>query len=397
MINFEKELEAILADDPLGLLEVKPKASAVMNADARLIASFEEINAFVEEYGREPAKSQVVNERRLFSRLKGLRENPVKAAALAEFDRFNLLPRPPEPKTVESIDDVLDDVLGLLGDNEFDDEEANSIFMFTHTPEAANVPEYIAKRRRCAEFEQFEPLFKQVHTGLATKKKKMVAFTSDKQIAPNTFFILQGSLVYVATVGEWEKRKHHNDARLYCIYENGTESHVLLRSLAGSLWKDENGGYQVVDVDQMELFDESTRVTAEDEATGIIYILRSLSNDPQIKSIKDLYKIGYSTQPVQERIKNAAQDPTYLMADVVIITEFETFNLNLQKLELLLHRFFAESCLNFDIFDGTGKRHSPREWFIVPLPIIEAAIHLLISGEIVNYRYDGQAGEIVGR
>jgi hypothetical protein len=203
-------------------------------------------------------------------------------------------------------------------------------------------------------------------------------------------------LVYVATVGEWEKRKHHNDARLYCVYENGTESHLLLRSLAGSLWKDENGR-QVVDVKQMALFDESTRVTAEDEATGFIYILRSLSDDPQIKGIKDLYKIGYSTQPVQERIKNAAQDPTYLMADVRVITEFETFNLNPQKLELLLHRFFAAACLNLDVFDSEGKRHTPREWFIVPLPIIEAAVRLLRSGEIVNYRYDNQREEIVGR
>ncbi len=396
MIDFEKELADILENDVLGLLDVKPKASAVMSADARLIASFEEINAFVEEYGREPAKSQVISERRLHSRLNGLRENPMKAAALAEFDRFNLLPSPAEPKAVESIDDVLDDVLGLLGDNEFDDDEANSIFMFKHTPEIADVPDHIAKRRRCAEFEQFEPLFKLVHAGLANKKKKVIIFESDKQIAPGTFFLLQGSLVYVATVGEWEKRKHHNDARLYCIYENGTESHILLRSLAGALWKDENGR-QVVDVDQMEIFDESTRVTAEDEATGTIYILRSLSDDPQIRDIKDLYKIGYSTQSVQERIKNAAQDPTYLMADVMLITEFETFNLNPQKLELLLHRFFAESCLNFDIFDGTGKRHSPREWFIVPLSIIETAVRLLISGEILNYRYDGQAGEIVGR
>jgi len=396
MIDFEKALADILENDVLGLLDVKPKASAVMSADSRLIASFEEINAFVEEHGREPAKSQVVSERRLHSRLKGLREQPEKAAALAEFDRFDLLPSPPEPKAVESIDDVLDDVLGLLGDNEFDDDEANSIFMFTHTPETADVPDHIAKRRRCAEFEQFEPLFKLVHAGLASKKKKVITFESDKQIAPGTFFLLQGSLVYVATVGEWEKRKHHNDARLYCVYENGTESNILLRSLAGALWKDENGR-QVVDVLQTEIFDESTRVTAEDEATGTIYILRSLSDDPQIKDIKDLYKIGYSTQPVQERIKNAANEPTYLMADVVVVGEFETFNLNPQKLEQLVHRFFAEVCLNFDVFDGAGRRHSPREWFIVPLPIIEAAVRLLVSGEIVNYRYDGQAGEIVGR
>lgn len=75
--------------------------------------------------------------------------------------------------------------------------------------------------------------------------------------------------------------------------------------------------------------------------------------------------------PVEERIKNSTEDPTYLMAPVKIISTFECYNLNPQKLEQLLHNFFGESCLNIDIYDKHGKRHTPREWFIAPFEVIE--------------------------
>ena len=66
----------------------------------------------------------------------------------------------------------------------------------------------------------------------------------------------------------------------------------------------------------------------------------------------------------------------------------ECFNLNPQKLELLLHKFFGKVCLEVDVFDNAGKRHTPREWFIDPLSVIEEAIELIISGKIVGHLYD---------
>jgi len=336
----------------------------------------------------------------LYSRLKGLRESPDKAAALADFDTFNLLAnaKKPEPKEINSIDDLLeDDALGLLGGDLPEEADPNDIFTLKNVPKTIDMPDYIAKRKPCEEFEQFEPLFKQIHADLTSKKKVLTRFNSERQIAPGEFFILQGMMVYVANVGNWEKRNFGNvNARLYCVFENGTESNMLLRSLAAALWKDQNSR-QIVDAVQMELFSESEQITSDDEATGYIYILRSLSEDPQIKEIEDLYKIGFSSQPVKQRIQNAEQNPTYLMADVMLVTEFQTYNLNPQKMELLLHTFFAESCLNLDVFDSEGKRHTPREWFIVPLHTIEVAIQLLINGDIVNYRYDSQKQEIVGK
>ena len=402
MIDFEKELEAILQDDPLGLLAVKPKASGVSSADERLIASFEEINDFMRQHGHEPEKSRDISERKLYSRLKGLRENPEKAATLTEYDTFGLLPEIiiPETEEIKTIDDILEsDILGLLDDNDegLAGTDASKIFTLKHVPKSTPTKDFIAKRKRAQDFDKFAPLFKQVHAELAANKKAYRAFNTEKQIKAGEFFLLQGQLVYVANIGEWEERTSgYKDARLHLVYENGTESNLLLRSLASSLWGDENSRH-VVDALQMEIFDRPAHVTKDDEGTGTIYILRSLSDDPQIRDIKNLYKIGFTALPVQQRIQNAKQDPTYLMANVALVTEFETYNLNLQKLEHLIHRFFAAVCLNVDVYDGEGRRYTPREWFVVPLPVIKTAVDLLINGDIVHYRYDSQQQAIVGK
>jgi hypothetical protein len=68
--------------------------------------------------------------------------------------------------------------------------------------------------------------------------------------------------------------------------------------------------------------------------------------------------------------------------------------MNPQKFEKLLHQFFGSACLNLDVFDASGKRCIPREWFIAPLDVINTAINLLINGEIVNYRYNSTSQEI---
>ena len=106
-----------------------------------------------------------------------------------------------------------------------------------------------------------------------------------------------------------------------------------------------------------------------------IYILKSLSHEDVITTKKNLFKIGFSTTAVETRIKNAVNDPTYLMADVQTVAVYEVYNVNPHKLEQLIHQFFGNSCLDIDIIDGNGKVHRPREWFIAPLEVIEEAIH----------------------
>jgi hypothetical protein len=397
MIDFEQELDAILRDDPLGLLSVKAKASSSMSGDERLVASFEEVNSFIREHGHEPAESLDINERRLYSRLKGIRNNPKTAEPLADYDVFGLLgaPEKVEPVELNTVEDVLEhDILGLLDDSAAGEADPSDIFKLTYVSKPADKPDYVAKRKKCKEFDQFEPLFRTVHTGLKTKEKVTRKFTSERQIKPGEFFIVDGMLVLVANQGEWEKKNFGNiNARLYCVFENGTESNMYLRSLAAALWKDEHSR-QVIDARQEELFKADGPVAEEDEATGYIYVLRSLSEAPEIREIDNLYKVGFSRKPISDRIQNAAQEPTYLMADVVPVVDWRTYNLNPQKLEQLLHTFFAHACIELDVFDNEGKRHTPREWFDVPLHIIETVVELLINGEIVNYRYDHVKQEI---
>ena len=62
--------------------------------------------------------------------------------------------------------------------------------------------------------------------------------------------------------------------------------------------------------------------------------------------------------------------------------------MNPQKFEKIIHTFLGKSCINLDIFDKEGRRHSPREWFSVPMETIEQAIDLVIDGNINKRKYN---------
>lgn len=380
------DLLKLIEDDDLGLLNVKPKMSAVATADERLVTSFHQINQFVLGHGREPQSGNGIQEHQLYARLRGIRESHTKMEALAYLDEHGLLSVP--QKEITSIDDIFDDDdLGILGN------EAESIFTLKHVSKETTMPDYVASRKPCKDFEIFEQKFMQCQADLASGKRKLWPFKNEQQIQKGYFFVLKGILLYVAEVGEVEKNNGKKNARLRCIFENGTESDMLLRSLSAELYKD---GRRVTEHED-HLLNGFDNITEEDEETGYIYVLRSLSKRPEIQEIDNLYKIGFSTVPVEQRIKNSEKEPTYLMAPVHIVEAYQCYNMNPQKLEQLLHTFFGSSCLNIDVFDENGQRHNPREWFIAPLDIIEQTIHFVLNGDIVNYRYDPARNEIIGR
>lgn len=382
-MNYKDELDKILSEDPEGLLIVKPKASNAISADERLVASFQEINYFVKENGKEPQLGGNIKETMLYQRLKGIRENQEKSSSLQAYDEHKLLDI--KLKEINSIDDILNDDSGIL------DSDAESIFNIKFVPKITTMPDYVAKRKPCKDFKKFELLFTECQSDLRGGKRKLRKFSKEQQIEKGLFFVLKGVLLYIDEVGERENVNGKTNARLRCIFENGTESDMLLRSLAAELYKD---GSRVTTHDD-ELLEDFENVTGEDASTGFIYILSSLSDNPKIKEIPHLYKIGFSTVPVEERIKNASKEPTYLMASVLVIAVYQCYNLNPQKLEQLLHTFFGSSCLDVDIHDGKGGRFIPREWFVAPLEVIEQAVTLLINGEIVNYKYDSNKMEII--
>ncbi len=400
MMDFDKELQAILHDDPLGLLSVTAKASHSVSADERLLAAFEEINAFFAQHGREPAASRDIQERKLYSRLQGLRADPDKALSLQSIDRFGLLAgiALPNMPVIETVADVLDDPLGLLGGVSVEETVADNIFQLQHisvTPRASSA--YIAKRKPCnpAEFAVYEAEFKQVHRELAAGQRKLLPFTDKgEQLVDGAYYVLDGILLKLVTVQftSTEKtvngRRYRKDGRTYCVFENATESNMLYRSLAKALYQ---GGYIVTDTEAETHTRFSAGFTGISETgtqTGVIYVLRSLSRNPAILEQPYLHKIGFSTQALAQRLKHAAQEPTYLLAEVEVVAEYQTYDLNPQKLEWLLHTLFAEACLNVDIFDAAGQRHSPREWFVVPLNVIDQAIRLLLTEQITHYHYD---------
>lgn len=397
MFDKEKMLNEIFNDDPLGLLNIKASNSPVVNEDQRLVSTFEEINTFFEANKKEPEQSSNINERSLYARLKGIRSSPDKIEMLLKYDRFSLLATNKLPKVISSIDDILeDDIFGI-----FETKDEDNLFDLKHVKTQDEVEkerestDFVARRKPCKDFDKYEPLFKKVQQDLKDGKRTMVKF-NEQNMQEKTYFVLNGMLVYLEKIHEISKDKNSKyDGRIYCIFENGTESNMLYRSLGKGLYEN---GYAVShssDSDESTLIKNANLITDEDKEAGFIYILKSKSTKQEIREIQHLYKIGYSTTPVKDRIKNALIEPTYLMAEVEIIAEYQTFNMNTQKFEQLLHNFFGRACVELDVFDNKGKRHTPQEWFIAPIHIIDQAIDLIVSGEIINFRYNFENERII--
>lgn len=395
-----KSLEDIFDDDDFGLLESKERQSFVRTDEDRLIDSFEEINLFYEKNHREPSTSSM-SEYSLFSRLKGFRSNDQKINVLKAFDRFNLLGEV-EIK-IESIDDILDDDdLGLL-ENDGDD----SIFDFKLTPlnsSRANA-DYIAQRKSISQrdFKKYEAMFHQVHQDLREGKRKLLEFNNaEDNLIEGNYYLVDGLLAYLE-VSNAEKVLRENksgdrmriEGRTVTIFENGTVSNMLFRSLGKAIQKN---GKLVTNTDegvQNQLVQNAMLLHETDNHSGWIYVLRSKSNNRDLLNIPNLFKIGFSKLPVEDRIKNAPNEATYLFDNVEVAAKYNCYNLNVHALENLLHRFFAEVCIDIDLYDKEGKRYFPREWFSVPFEIIDNSIDLVLNNTIFNYKYDKKNNKII--
>lgn len=408
----DRVLDEIFGDDPFSLLNVKPKAYSTRTPDERLKSSFDEINQFYTNHKREPLpNTSDITEYQLFSRLKGFREDSEKAEMLKEMDEFGLLEVPESSmvadpreafypaKKIESIEDIFsDDQLDLLGDD-------LGLFDFNHTPKEHDraQADYVAKRRPCKDFQLYEDTFKSVQYDLANGKRKLIPFKQDN-LRAGDFYVNNGILLLLENVDLDEGIQDYSsgprsrkDGRTRTIFENGTESSMFYRSLYKVLLANGKAVTQNFETVNGGFAENFGQISNEDEEAGYIYVLKSESQDKQIKSIRNLYKIGYSKMDVWGRIKNAEREPTYLMAKVEYISGWKCYNMNPQKFEQLIHTFFGSSCLEIDVFDEKGKRYTPREWFIAPLAVIEQAVELIINGKIVNYRYDGENEMIVSK
>lgn len=385
-MDIDKKLDKIFNSDELNLLEVKPKVSNRCTSDERLIRSFEEINDFIDKTGELPkADTDSVLERSLYFRLQGMIEDVAKAKTLKAYDRHGLLSLDQSGPT--TLDDIFaDDELDLLSDDV-------DIFTLKNIPKEIAKADYIARRKSCPNFEEYEEIFKRCQNELKYGIRTLEKF-NEKQIEEGQIFVLNGILLYVDKLYDIKRveRGYENkfDGRTHLVFENGTESNMRYRSLCKRLFETGKHVSNTIE-EQMKKFNN---IQDEDKPTGYIYVLQSKSRDERIRSIRNLYKIGFCTTTVAERIKNASMDPTYLMAPVKIVAEFKTYNMNTQKFEDLLHRFLGSCQISIDVFDNNGSRHTPREWFQVPYEIVEQAIKLIVTGEVINYRYDRETKTI---
>lgn len=392
-------IDDIFNDDDFGLLDSKVKTSSVKTDEERLIDSFEEINVFIDKNDREPNKSSM-SEYGLMAKLKNFRENDDQKKILKPFDRHNLLGH--VEMDSPSIDDILnDDDLGLL-----EPDKDLDIFKFKHTPKPEDRAEadFVAQRKPIKEkdFEKYEKMFLQVHKEIKEGKRKIKPFTNiEKNLHVGDYYLMNGIMLYLESANlkkeEWEQKSGNRvrvEGRTRTVFENGTYSNMLFRSLGKQIQKDGKLITNTYEKIEHDLFVNSGLVKEEDVQSGWIYVLKTKSTKKELAEIKNLYKIGFASGSVDDRIKNAKNEATYLFADVKKIATYKVYNRNADKLEGLLHRFFAKACLDIDLFNEKGQRLNPREWFVVPFEVIEETIQLILNENIVNYEYDTETKKI---
>lgn len=374
-------LEDIFSDPQFEkLVEETPKRQ-VDTIDPE-IERFQEIIEWIKENGgKEPEKSKDMIERRFYSRLKGYRNKPKMIEKLSRFDELNLL----ESQNVQqeelevkpkSLDDILEDN-ELLGD--FDTK--NPLLDLSRYKRTINTADKYSVRKHANNFEQYEPLFKIVHKEIANGSRKIIPVDTERNIKPGKFYIDNGILLYVLSMGDYYTDKNgYRNAKLHLVYENGTENKgILLRSFASNLFDRTRHGRMVTEILSDVMGDTSVEERAAKYiTTGYIYVAKSLSQHPELLQYTNLYKIGYSSGNVKNRIVNAENESTYLYAPVEIIATWEVQNFNARKLEAVIHRQFESRRLQLTIPTINGRFVNPKEWYIVSLEEIEEEINRIV-------------------
>lgn len=427
-------LEDVLNDeDDFGLLELKPQKTIRTAAEDRAISGFEEINCFIDKHGHPPSTSHgaTSQEKQLARRLNALRSNAYMREVLLPHDRQGVLARDglsssrypsleavlddpeldggeaqvpasshppamaepsapfthesePEPKT---LDDVLDE-------EELDASE--EIFDLRHvTPSAErDEPEYVARQKPCEDFDKFKPLFEIASKDLETGRRQTRDFKKGSEIQAGHMFIVRGLMAYVADrTGDFYDKKRNPNARLRVIFSNKTESDMLLRSFSSALYNDPHGR-RIAEPSDGPVFGGEPE--DEDIGTGTVYVLKSLSEDPEIKQHRAyLHKIGVTSGDAEHRLAAAEYDPTFLMAPVEIVATYTLYNIKRSRLEHLLHAYFAVARADVKVKDRFGQTVNPREWFFVPLDVIREAIQRLSQGTLNQSHYNPSLGRIV--
>jgi hypothetical protein len=362
----------------------------------RIIAGFEDIERFFTEHQRLPQHGEG---RDIFERMYAVRLDQIRASAecvelLKPLDKHGLLAGTAKDAALETASD--DELLAALG---VEGEAASDVAELKHVrPHVERQgAEEVAQRVPCKDFEKFRPIFEDVQKALQAGTRQTAKFQHNGELESGDMFILDGQKVLVAgPAGDWMMKSfERKDRRLRVVFDNGTESNLLHRSLQRALYKNErNRRILPLEGGGQTLF--SGEAEADDVESGVIYVLRSLSTHPFIAEHRDtIHKIGVTGNDVKKRIAHAKKDPTYLLADVEVVAEFKLANIKRKALEALLHKLLGPARLDVDLKDRFGSDVEPREWFLVPLKVVDDIIERIKDGSITGYRYDPTVARLV--
>lgn len=375
--------------------EKKSGRSAI---EERVIAGFEEIQRFVDKHGRLPQHGE---DRDIFERLYAVRLDRLRAltewhSLLEPLDYQGLLKGSPVAGRPGNEAISIDELAAELADISGDDDIA--VLRHVRSSVEKRAAEEIERREKCEDFDRFAHLFEAVRRDLKNRVRTTRSFQSQgkamEAIQQGVFYIVNGQIAYVAEIGEeFTTNYDRRDSRLRVIFDNGTESRILLRSFQRALHRDETARI-ITEPDVGPLF--SDRLEEDDVESGTIYVLRSLSDHPYVAQHRDIiHKIGVTGGNVEARIANAEREATYLLAKVEVVATYKLAGINRTRLENLFHRLFAPARLNITIKDRFGHPVQPEEWFLVPLHVIDEAVQRIRDGSITRVVYDPRGARLV--
>ena len=388
--------------DSLGVDVEAEEKSKFSRKQEHIIAGFEEIQKFVNEHGCAPSHGEDKNifERIYAVRLDQIRRQNECVELLRQFDHQGLLKLTGDSPELDTNTYEDADILAALG-VEIDSKDDNDITNLKNVKTRAEIKaaEVIGRHKPCEDFEVFKPLFSNVQQELKSGYRNTRLYKDDATVDEGSFFILSGQVLYIAEVGETFiaqfTNASHKDARLRVIYDNGTESDILMRSLQRALNKDETAR-RLTDPIAGPLF--SGEPGDASNASGTIYVCRSKSDNAFVVQNREIvHKIGVTSTSVEKRIAGSETDPTFLMAGVNLVATYDLFGIDRKKLEKLIHRFFSSARLKIEIIDRFGRPIIPQEWFCVPLNCIEEAVDRIKDGSIVDYVYNSKEALLVRR
>ena len=336
-----------LNDELLLTPDEKLKAERTPLLD-RALEVLERINAFVDKHGAEPVSEpgRGVRERMLANELAGLRASKAELDGLAPFDVHGFVFG--EMSAADPLDDP------LLTDG-------LDIFEVRDELKPMARPDFVADRRACPDFERFEPLFERIRKAVEEGMRKPQPFRQER-VDLGEFFVLKGQLVHVADVRDEHQRNGKPDARLRVIFDNGTESNLLMSSLVRRLYEDKDAR-RIGTTEAGPLF--------EGARTGFVYVLRSRSEKPEVQG---LLKVGTTSGAVEDRIARAETQSTFLFAPVEIVETYELVGHSAKEAEQQIHRALRPHHVALRVTGPDGRSHSATEWFRATPELVEATI-----------------------